>query len=532
MKAGWRKLRIGLSTLCLFLCISGTLRVAAKKNVLFIAVDDLKPLLGCYGYDYPKTPNIDALARSGTVFLNAHCQQAVCGPSRVSILTGYYPDTTGIYGMGSARYKLRKMHPDILTLPQHFKNNGYTTVGTGKIFDPRNVEDDWHGPQDAPSWTKFFGTNPYNRSTGGPQAGHYHDPEVIHLAKVVAAEGRAKGLKGKLLRNYMRDRGAGPAVECYEVPDDAYKDGGIANRAVEQLGKLKNSKQPFFLALGFLKPHLPFVAPKKYWDLYRREDLSLAAFQHLPAGAPECSTGDYVEARTYGGVPAEGPISEATQRELIHGYLACVSYVDAQVGKVIEKLKKTGLYDDTVIVLWGDHGFHLGDKHLFGKHTNYEEATRSPLIIANAGLKAGTGSTAPVNLIDIFPTLCELTGLSTPEGLDGVSLVPILKDETVSIQEYAASLYPIDGYTGIAIRTKDHRYVAWYKGSKKSGWSGKRYQGEPDFVELYDYVTDSLETENLSGKSEYEAIEKRMRRLSREHVAFTQSRQFRENRKN
>ena len=505
----------------------GCIAVSAKqKNVLFIAVDDLKPLLNCYGDDFAVTPNIDKLAEAGTVFQNAHCQQAVCGPSRVSLLTGYYPDTTGIYGMGGGKYKLREMHPDILTLPQHFKNNGYATIGTGKIFDPRNVEDDWHGPQDAISWTKFFGKNPYNAQTGGPKAGHYHDPEVLALAKLVEAEGRANGLKGKLLRNYMRDRGAGPAVECYDVPDDAYKDGAVANRGVEQLDQLKDSEQPFFLAVGFLKPHLPFVAPKKYWDLYDRASLPLAPFQHAPNGAPDCAIGDYVEARTYGGVPADGTISDTTQRELIHGYLACVSYVDAQIGKLIAKLKETGQYEDTLILLWGDHGFHLGDKHLFGKHTNYEEATRSPLIIANAGLQAGTASAAPVNLIDLFPTLCDLAGVVTPDGLDGVSLVPILKDASASVQKYAASLYPINGYMGIAVRTKDHRYVAWYKGWRKPGWCGNRYQDEPKFVELYDYVNDPLETKNLSGHPDYEAIEARMMGLSREHVAYTQRKQF------
>lgn len=507
-----------------FVCFA----VSAKsKNVLFIAVDDLKPLLNCYGYNLAVTPNIDALAKDGTVFSNTHCQQAICGPSRVSLLTGYYPDTIGVYGMGGGKYKLREMHPQILTLPQHFKNNGYVTVGTGKIFDPRNVEDDWHGPQDAISWTEFFGKNSYNEATGAPKAGHYHDPEVIALAKVAEAEGKAKGLRGKSLRNYMRERGAGPAVERFDVPDDAYKDGGIANRGIQQIERFKGTEQPFFLALGFLKPHLPFVAPKKYWDLYDRASLPLAPSQRAPHGAPDCAIGDYVEARTYGGVPANGPILEATQRELIHGYMACISYVDAQIGKLVAKLRDTGQYEDTIIVLWGDHGFHLGDKHLFGKHTNYEEATRSPLIIANAGLQPGSMSFAPVNLIDLFPTLCELAGLATPDGLDGVSLVPILEDSSAYVQEYAASLYPIDGYMGIAIRTQGYRYVAWYKGWPEPGWCGKRYKSEPEFVELYDYTKDPLETKNLSGQAEYREIEERLVRLSGEHVAYTQAKQFR-----
>ena len=341
---------------------------AKQKNVLFIAVDDLKPRLGCYGDNQVVSPNIDEIAAAGTVFLNAHCQQAICGPSRVSLLTGYYPDRLGIYGMGPEKYKLRPKYPNILTLPQHFRNNGYTTIGTGKIFDPRNLEGDWNAPQDELSWTRFFAKNPFNSQTGGPLVrGYYHDPALKALVTELTQKGKAKGLTDKELKLYVREHGGGPAVECYDVPDDAYKDGAATNRGIEQLEKLKDSDKPFFLALGFRKPHLPFIAPKKYWDLYEREELKLAPFQQYPAGAPACAEAEFIEARVYSGVPNEGPIPEATQRELIHGYLACVSYVDAQIGKVIAKLKQTGMYEDTVIVLWGDHGFHLGDKQIWGK---------------------------------------------------------------------------------------------------------------------------------------------------------------------
>ncbi len=493
----------------------GLSRFASAKpnNVLFIAVDDLKPILNCYGSMEAITPNIDKLAAVGTVFLNAHCQQALCGPSRVSLLTGYYPDTIGIYGMQS---KLREMYPDMLTIPQHFKNNGYNTIGTGKIYDPRNVEDDWNGPQDEIAWTTFFGKNPFNEKTGATiVGGHYHNPVLKGLADKLTTKGRAKGLKGKELSFYLRDHGGGPAVECYDVPDDAYKDGGIANCGIEQLEMQRYSDQPFFLALGFLKPHLPFVAPKKYWDLYDRDKLELAPFQHYPEGAPNCAKSDYVEARTYSGVPVDGAISEATQRELLHGYLACVSYVDAQVGKVLEALVETGQAKDTVVVLWGDHGFHLGDKQLWGKHTTYEQSTRSPLIIANAGTPAGQ-SVSPVNFIDIFPTLCELTGLDTPEGLDGKSLVPILKDPNVSVQNYAASIYPHNGYWGIAIRTERYRYVTWYKVKKVKAWQGPRFADEPSFAELYDYQTDPEERKNLSGHPEYKDVVEKLAKLNRE----------------
>lgn len=518
---------VGKKTAALFLMICFSASAEKQKNVLFIAVDDLKPELGCYGNQTVQSPNIDRLASDGTVFLNAHCQQAVCGPSRVSLLTGYYPDTIGIYGMGGGKYKLREMHPDILTLPLHFKNNGYTTIGTGKIFDPRNVEDDWNGPQDAISWTEFFGWNPFNAKTGGPiVGGHYHNPALKALHDQLQKEGKAKGLKGSDLRSFVRDHGGGPAVECVDVPDDAYKDGAIANRALEQIDVLKSRGRPFFLAVGFHKPHLPFVAPAAYWDLYDREALELAPVQHYPEGAPACAETDYIEAREYSGVPQEGPVSAATQKELIHGYLACVSYIDAQIGKIIDRLKENGLYENTVIVLWGDHGFHLGDKGIWGKHTTYEQATRAPLLIVNAGTPSGK-SVAPVNFIDIFPTLCELTGLDTPDGLDGKSLVPILHDSEKSVQKYAASIYPHSGYWGIAIRTGRYRYVAWYKGWVKEGRCGNRYQERPEFTELYDYRADPLERRNLSGDEAYTDIERELAALNREHVLYTQDRQFR-----
>jgi arylsulfatase A-like enzyme len=502
-------------------CLGLSCLASAKpKNVLFIAVDDLKPILNAYGSTEAITPNIDRLAAAGTVFLNAHCQQALCGPSRISVLTGYYPDTTGIYGWNN----LRKMYPDMVTIPLHFKNNGYNTIGTGKVYDPRNVEGDWGGPQDAIAWTTFFGKNPLNTDTP-VVGGHYRDPALQETIDRLNAEGRAKGLQGKEMRFYIRDNGGGPAVESYDVPDDAYGDGAIANRAIEQLEILKDSNQPFFLALGFLKPHLPFVAPQKYWDLYDRDALELAPVQHYPEGAPKAAETEYIEARSYSGVPVEGPISDATQRELIHGYLACVSYVDAQIGKVLEALVKSGRAQDTMVVLWGDHGFHLGDKQLWGKHTTYEQSTRSPLIISNAGTPPGE-SESPVNLIDIFPTLCELTGLDTPEGLDGKSLLPIMKDPKASIQDYAASLYPHDGYWGIAIRTDRYRYVTWYKGGRSGDRHGQRFADEPSSTELYDYERDPHERKNLSGHPEYKGIEKELAKLNREHVEFTQNKQF------
>ena len=499
-----------------------------KKNVLFIAIDDLKPLLNCYGNEHVHSPNIDALAARGILFRNAHCQQALCGPSRLSLLTGLYPDTLGIYGMGSKRYEFRPKHPDMITLPQHFKNNGYETIGTGKIYDPRNVEVDQSGRPDPDSWTKFA-SNPVSKNAG-TKTRMYQDPEVRELAAKLTKEAKAKGLADRKLRYYVRERGGGPAVECFDVPDEGYRDGAIANYALEQLDELKDSQKPFFLAVGFVKPHLPFVAPKKYWDLYDRDKLEIAPFQVYPQGAPDCAETAYVEARTYSGVPMDGPIAKAKQQELIHGYLACVSYVDAQIGKLIAKLKETGLDDNTVIVLWGDHGFHLGDKQLWGKHTTYEQSTHAPLIFAGKGVPAGKSNPSPVNFVDIYPTICELTAQDTPQGLDGKSLMPIFSDSTESVNEFAASIYPHEGKWGIAIRTERYRYVTWYDGKLSKDWQGIRLQDEPQFTELYDYQADPLERKNLSGDPEYAKAEIGLAKLNRRHVVSTQKGQRRTDR--
>ncbi|MEM9161270.1 MAG: sulfatase [Verrucomicrobiota bacterium] len=498
---------------------------AKPRNVLFIAVDDLKPLLGCYGYEQVISPNIDKLAESGTTFLNAHCQQALCGPSRLSVLTGHFPDSIGIYGMSGDRDRFRLRYPTMATLPQHFRNNGFTTIGTGKIFDPRNLDGEWQETQDEASWTAFYGKNKYNEKVGGPKvSGHYHDPLLMELVGRLMDEGKEKGLSGKPLRLYIRDHGGGPAVESYDVPDDAYRDGAIANTGIVELEKLKDTKKPFFLALGFLKPHLPFVAPQKYWDLYDREDIIAAANQAFPEGAPDCALTDYAEGRTYSGIPLKGPISLETQRELIHGYMACVSYVDAQIGRVIAKLKEIGLYEETAIVLWGDHGFHLGDKQIIGKHTTYEEATRSPLIIANAGLKRGLRTNTPANLVDVYPTLCSIMGLKLPRKLDGKDLTSVLTGREDKAQEYAASIYPRNGYWAVAIRTEQYRYIGWYKG-KRSESGSMRFEKKPEFFELYDYAADPLESKNLAGDKAYAKIEKRLAKLNREHVKYTQGRQ-------
>jgi arylsulfatase A-like enzyme len=467
----------------------------APPNVLFIVVDDLKPLLGCYGSDVP-TPNIDRIAAAGTSFLNAQCQQAVCGPSRASALTGRRPDYTRIWDLQTL---IRDRRPDIVTLPQFFRQHGYETVGVGKVFDPRSVDKSL----DAASWSTPYVdlvTLHYN-STTGEAIGGYQSSEVHAAHEKIAINGKKPAwsvLKKKLFaQNLWR------ATECADVPDDAYDDGVIANYAVEKLPALAASAKPFFLAVGFKKPHLPFAAPKKYWDLFDRARLPLAVGREQAVGSPAYAYHSSPELRAFSDIPSVGPLSDEKSLELIHGYYASVSYIDAQVGRVLDALKKSGAADRTIVILWGDHGWHLGDHGLWTKHTNFEQATRVPLIIAAPGQNArGTSTAHPVEFVDIFPTLCDLTGLPPPV-LDGISLVPVLKDPAAPTKEFAVSQFPRGPRMGYALRTERHRLVAWYKAGEHGFADGTQ---PPDTVELYDYQTDPLETRSLTKDTGHKAL--------------------------
>ena len=480
----------------------------ARPNVLFIAVDDLKPMLNCYGFAQIESPNVDRLAERGMTFLNNSCQQALCGPSRASLMTGCYPDTTEIYEFNR---KMRDRKPDILTIPQYFRRMGYATTGVGKVYDPRCV-----GPKsDAPSWSEPFDEMPPDRFFAGgrrpPVAETYWSPETrAARARFDACLKEGATRDWATLRRFPK---AIPVSECLDLPDDAYLDGAIANAAVERLDRLAGGDKPFFLAVGFKKPHLPFVAPKKYWDRYDRAALDLAPFQEMPKGAPAYAFQDSWELRScYSGIP-EGRLPEAMQRELIHGYYACVSYVDAQIGKVLDRLKALGLERNTIVVLWGDHGWHLGDHGMWCKHSNYEQAVRSPLIVSAPGMKtADEKSDSPTEFVDLFPTLCELAGLPVPAGPEGRSLVPILDDPSAKVREAAMEQFPRDNdKMGYTLRDERYRYVKWVK---MDYWNGER-TGPTVAVELYDYEKDPLETVNLADRPEYKAVIDRFERLFR-----------------
>lgn len=488
---------------------------ATKQNVLFIAIDDLKPLLNCYGNPQIKTPNIDKLAARSTVFLNNHCQQAVCAPSRASLMTGQFPDHTQVLDLKTL---IRKKQPNVLTLPQHFKNNGYETTAFGKVYDLRSVDKkhdnlSWSIPYENVDASEYEVLSSLKGSTAGkPKGGHYRKPETVKLYNKYFKEGKAKGEKPQ---KYAISR-IKPITENIEVGDEAYMDGLIAKMGVEQLQEFAKSDKPFFLAVGFKKPHLPFVAPKKYWDMYDAEDIDLADYQEKVKGGVSMAYHNSGELGSYSDDKGNfiykdldtRKLSEAEQRHLIHGYYACVSYVDAQVGKLLEELEKQGLTNNTTIVLWGDHGWHLGDHGLWCKHSNFEQGTRSPLLISSPNMKGNT-TTKPTGLIDIFPTLCELNGLPIPEQVESKSLVPLMKNPKAAVQEYTVHQFPRggnNGTMGYGVRTENYRYVQWIKVTSRTDidYDNTEVVGE----EFYDYQKDKDETVNLIDNSAYKTLVK------------------------
>ena len=439
-----------------------------KLNVLFIAVDDLRPELGCYGAAHIKSPNVDRLAARGLLFERTYCQQAVCNPSRASVLSGCRPDTTRVMANNTF---LRPMLPDVVTLPQLFKNHGWHTVSLGKIFHHSERE-----PGDDPqSWSEpsWYHGEPHR---------HWHAKESEEFIKRLKKPPEHE--RPRLIR--------GPPFEAANEPDDVYPDGQTAAKAIETLRRLKD--KPFFLAVGFVKPHLPFTCPQKYWNLYPADTIKLPANYHPPKGVPEPALHDWYELRTYGDVPATGGIPDEMALNLIRGYRACVSFMDAQLGRVLDELDRLGLRDKTVIVLWGDHGYHLGENGIFTKMTNFELGTRSPLIVsAPSQRNAGQRTRALVEFVDIYPTLAELGGLALPKHLEGVSLKPLMDDPQRAWKKAAFSQYLRPGkdrIMGRSVRTDRWRYTEWVNGKNESAG-----------VELYDHQNDSAENVNISSES-------------------------------
>lgn len=495
-----------------------------NPNVILITIDDLRPELGCYGNAIVQTPHLDALAQRGTVFLRAYAQQALCAPSRASLFTGLRPDSTGVHDLVT---HFRQKVPDVVTLPEKFKRHGYHAISIGKTYHPAfaglGIGSDLG---DAASWSEPAWLGP-------PR--YYYSPTGVKLAQEAYRQALAAGpnapnwAREVAARHVMDPREPGPddwtkvnvrilATEAPEVDDEELYDGEVATRATAALRRLHAARssggQPFFLAVGFLKPHLPFVAPKRYWDLYDPAKLAPAPVQQAPKDAPVIALAVPLDELrdTYPKdiiVPApgvtgdgadslydlpRGELSPGQQVNLLRGYYACVSFIDAQVGKILRELDHLGLADDTIIVVVGDHGFHLGHLGLWGKMTNFEDATRSPLIIVSPRAKSpGHHSEALVELVDVYPTLCELAGIDAPEHAEGVSLAHVLDDSAATVKSAAFSQYPRGDVMGYSLRTHRYRFTSWRKAAGA---------GEPIAEELYDHLTDPNETINLAVRPE------------------------------
>ena len=476
----WRDAACGMVVLAV--CLASTPVRAADQparplNVLFIVVDDLRPVLGCYGDERVKSPRIDTLAAEGLRFDRAYCQYALCNPSRASLLAGRRPESLEIFTL--AKF-VRDGHPDVVTLPEHFKAHGYETRSYGKIFHVTNGNHD-----DPQSWSQPPWPVRKPAAAKAPPGGEKTAESSPAPASVTA------------------DHSDDDPAESPDVADDDLLDGRIAAEAVKALGELKD--RPFFLAVGFHKPHLPFIAPKRYWDLYDRSEFPPPADDALPRGAPTYASNDSSELRRYKGVPPSGPpVSAEEASRLIHGYHACVSYTDAQVGRVLDELERLGLADDTVVVLFGDHGYHLAEKGTWTKRTAWELATRVPLVIRlPQRLEGAHGSTDRlVELLDLYPTLVELCGLPQPAGLEGHSLVPLLEQADATWPHVARSIItrkvPELGkgtIIGRAVRTDRYRWVEWSGGPLAEA-----------VHELYDHETDPLETINLAASADGQRV--------------------------
>jgi arylsulfatase A-like enzyme len=475
---------MGLSTIPML--ATGQKNKQAKPNILFIAVDDLKPTSGAYGDKLAKTPGMDRLAKEGIVFTSSYCQQAICAATRASIMTGLRPDRTRIWDLVT---DFRQVNPNVVTMPQYFKSMGYETAAMGKIFHMGSA-----GPgHDAPSWSI-----------------PYRDPKCKTYA----------------LPGATNERGKGTATECADVPDETYHDGKMTGIAIQLMDSLSKGDKPFFLAVGFLKPHLPFVSPKKYWDLYDRNKFEVAPFQKKAANSPDIAYHVSGELIGYTDIPQFDSYSEkeldhlpvAKQKELLHGYYAAMSYTDAQIMQLLNELDRLKIRENTIIVLWGDHGWHLGDHGLWNKHTDFEQATHTLLMMSVPGSKPGIRPVTLCEFTDVYPTLCELTKVPVPKYLDGISLVPAINNPDSKLREYAFSQYPREGakVMGYTIRTERFRYTEWMKDSYRTDIPyNKKYVIAR---EMYDYEKDPLEKASIIDNPGYKQDQLKMEKLFAESM--------------
>ena len=458
---------------------ASTPAMASPPNVLLICVDDLKPTLSCYGDPVAVTPNIDALASRGVMFESAYCNQAVCSPSRNSLMTGLRPETIGVYDLPT---HFRKAAPDAVTMTEHFIANGYHAEGLGKIYHVGHGNID-----DKQSWSV---------KSWRPRGAEYQSQASLDAYQVDS--------KGKR---------RGPATERFDAVESQYRDAKIATQAIERLDELSSQPdQPFFLAVGFVKPHLPFVAPEKYWAMYDPQSLPMPEVVIAPEDAPSYAATSGGELANYSGMTEQWPPNIELTRHLIHGYYASTSLMDAQVGRLLDELKRLELIENTIVVLWGDHGWHLGDHGMWCKHTNYEQAARIPVIVAGPKVDSGKTSVAMIETVDIYPTLTDLAGIPSPKKIDGKSFSLAVLDASQPARQFVNHVYPRGGRLGRAIRDDRYRLVRW----KVIGQSDEQAD-----IELYDYETDPLETTNLA-KNQTERVFKMLDLINQQGDAIPQ----------
>ena len=459
-----------------------------RPNILFIAVDDLRPELGCYGSDQAVSPHLDSFAKTAVLFERAYCQLAVCNPSRVSVMTGMRPDTTRVWDLVT---RFRTTVPNAVTLPQQLTSHGYTAISFGKIFhNPWPDQESWSEPHVWPRGSQLWSQDARNR------------------LRQAQKKMRQDGIPKRKI-----DRLRPQATEVFKGDSSRHIDVGIAAQAREALAKLSRQERPFFLAAGFVRPHLPFVVPEKYWKLYERDAIRIAENQKLPQDAPKFAMNTMYELRDYvdfvgSAPPTVDSLSESEQRRLKHGYLASVSLIDDLIGSLLSELDRLGIADNTVVVIWSDHGWKLGEHNSWCKQTNYEIDTRVPLLIRHPGARGnGQRTRALVELLDLYPTVCELAGVPTPPAVEGQSLMPILDEPQFEKRDAAFSQFrrqvngiPLMGY---AVRSDRFRYIEWKN----------RRSGKVSFRELYDHSVDPNETTNISGKAGSAAEMKRLSEL-------------------
>lgn len=474
-----------------------------KYNVLFVSVDDLRPTLGVYGDTIAVTPNIDQLAAEGMTFRQTYTQAAVCAPSRASLMTGVRPDSTRVWHLGD---KFRELDSNIVTMPQYFKKFGYHTVNLGKIFHnymPDSVS--WDEPDLRPK--QYLKPDWLGRD-----GETFYISEEVNSSQVIKRDSLLK-LRPK---RYADGWNTGPAWEAADVHDSLYYDGAQNELTKRTLTRLAKMDKPFYMGLGYFRPHLPFTAPKKYWDLYNVDNIPLAVNPNVPENAPIQTMNSMYELRHYDGFghinhPTQNSnISVDTVRTLKHGYYASVSYVDALLGDLIVHMKKIGIYENTIIIVWGDHGWKLGEHNSWGKMTNYNIDLKVPMIVRYPNqTNRGAQTHEITELVDMFPSLCELANIEVPKYMQGNSFVPLLENPELKWKKAAFSQFhrrpriTPDGkrYMGYSINTRDYHYIEWHTWNHKTG-----LPGEMTDIELYHSKNDPYETVNIAHKEKYKSV--------------------------